>query len=364
MAMNKKRIRVLVVDDSAFMRVAIRKMMEEDPTIEVVDVARNGQEALEKIRALKPDLVTMDIEMPVMTGLEALEQIMKEMPLPVIMISSLTEEGAQATFRALELGAVDFIPKGGKSYVNLDIIQIGEQMRQKVKAIVTRDRLKRLTGRPVDLQATPVRRSAPEAPRVLAPSVAKRQAQLVTVGISTGGPLALNYMLPQLPGSFGSSLLIVQHMPPAFTGPFAARLDSLCQIRVKEAEDGDSLEPGWAYVAKGGYHMVLRKEGGGRYRIALTPEPSDKLFIPSVDVMKLSVAEQYAGSILGVIMTGMGNDGQEGMRRIKARQGITLAQDEASCVVYGMPKVCVDEGIIDHVVPLDGLASKINEFAG
>ncbi|MCK5147498.1 chemotaxis response regulator protein-glutamate methylesterase [bacterium] len=356
-------IRVIVVDDSAFMRVAIRKMIEEDSEIEVVDVARNGQEALEKIRQHRPDLVTMDIEMPVMTGLEALEQIMKEMPTPVIMISALTEEGAQATFRALELGAVDFIPKGGKSYINLDIVKISEQLRQKVRAIVTRNRLKKLTGKSI-VRAAGVKSANNTTPVVLGPSGRRRRAQLVTLGISTGGPLALNHMLPQLPESFSSSILIVQHMPPAFTGPFAKRLNGLCQINVKEVEDGDIVEPGWAYVSKGGYHSILKNDGGGRYRIMLSPEPADKLFIPSVDVMKLSVSENYSGSILGVIMTGMGNDGLEGMKKIKAQRGITMAQDESSCVVYGMPKVCVDEGIIDHVVPLDQLAVKINEFAG
>lgn len=363
MPMNKKRIRVLVVDDSAFMRVAIRRMIEEDPEIEVVDVARNGQDGLEKIRRLKPDLVTMDIEMPIMTGLEALEQIMKEMPLPVIMISSLTEEGAQATFKALDLGAVDFIPKGGKSYINLDIVKIGEQLRQKIRAIVSRNRLLRLTGKPVVRRLRETRPMAPLA-EVLAPSKKRRQAQLVTVGISTGGPLALNHMLPQLPESFSSSILVVQHMPPAFTGPFAKRLNTICRVNVKEAEHGDMVEPGWVYVAKGGYHMTIKSDGGGRYRLALSPEPVDKLFIPSVDVMKLSVTQTYAGSLLGVIMTGMGSDGLLGMRAIKEKRGITLAQDESSCVVYGMPKVCVDDGIIDHVVPLDNIAAKINEFAG
>jgi len=363
MVMTKKSIRVLVVDDSAFMRVAIRKMMEEDPGIEVVDVARNGQEALEKIRLLKPDLVTMDIEMPVMTGLEALEQIMKEMPLPVIMISSLTEEGAQATFKALELGAVDFIPKGGKSYINLDIVKISEQLRQKVRAIVSRNRLQRLAGKPVVKRLRATRPMAPP-PTVLEASRKKRQANLVTIGISTGGPLALNHMLPQLPADFSSSIMVVQHMPPAFTGPFAHRLNSICRVNVKEAEHGDIVQPGWVYVAKGGYHMVMKRDGGGRYRIELSPNPTDKLFIPSVDVMKLSVTEAYAGSVLGVIMTGMGSDGLLGMREIKQKRGITLAQDESSCVVYGMPKVCVDDGIIDHVVPLDLLAKKINDYAG
>jgi two-component system chemotaxis response regulator CheB len=288
---------------------------------------------------------------------------MKEMPLPVIMISSLTEEGAQATFKALELGAVDFIPKGGKSYINLDITKISEQLRQKVRAIVSRNRLERLSGSTKILRPQLISKTQAPA-ETLPPSKGRRQAQLVTIGISTGGPLALNKMLPMLPASFSSSILVVQHMPPAFTGPFADRLNTLCQVNVKEVEHGDILQPGSVYIAKGGHHLIMKSDGGGRYRMELTPNPADKLFIPSVDVMKLSVTGCYTGSILGVIMTGMGNDGLEGMRKIKAQGGITVAQDEESCVVYGMPKVCVEEGIIDHVVPLDNLARTINTMAG
>lgn len=363
MRANGREIRVLVVDDSAFMRIAIKKMMEEDRIITVIDTARNGAEALEKIRTLKPDLVTMDIEMPVMDGLTALKRIMKENPLPVVMISSLTEAGAEATFKALELGAVDFIPKGGKSYVNLDIIKIGEQLRAKVRAIVARSRLNRLSGYAAG--SSPVSFQGPgfAAVPVSGEVSRKKHCDLVTIGISTGGPLALNNMLPRLPEDFSSSILIVQHMPPAFTGPFARRLDGKSRIPVKECVDGEIIEKGCAYVAPGGFHLKVRKSGGS-LRVHLDSVPVDKLFIPSVDVMKLSVAEHYRGRILGVIMTGMGNDGLQGMKRIKAGGGMTLAQDEASCVVYGMPKACVEEGIVDKVVPLEQLAGEITALAG
>ena len=225
---KQSHISVLVVDDSAFMRVAIKKMLEEDSRIEVVGVARNGEEGIEKIRRLKPDLVTMDIEMPVMDGLTALEKIMEEMPLPVIMISALTEEGADETFKALDLGAVDFIPKGGKSYVNLNITKIAEQLRLKAKAIVQRNRLKRITGI-TKKTVLPDSKVEPDEIKI------RKRCDLVTIGISTGGPFALGKMLPRLPESFKSSILVVQHMPPAFTAAFAQRLDSISSISVKEA---------------------------------------------------------------------------------------------------------------------------------
>lgn len=358
------KIRVLVVDDSAFMRVALRKMMETDSRIEVVGVARNGEEALEKVRTECPDLVTLDIEMPVMDGLTALKRIMKEMPLPVIMVSALTEEGAEATFKALELGAVDFIPKGGKSYVNLDIVKIGEQLRQKVRAIVSRNRLKRLTefsllyGAKEEVQKRKSIRDRSKYKEV------KKKCHVVAIGTSTGGPLALNRMLPQIPSHFSASIFIVQHMPPMFTGPFAKRLDTLCQISVKEAVEGDVPEPGCAYIAPGGIHMKVRKENVNKTRISLDTEPSELLFVPSVDVMMLSVAKNFGNSVLGVIMTGMGSDGSKGMTLIKEKGGTTLAQDENTCVVYGMPKACVEKGIIDSVVTLDCLADEIAHLAG
>jgi two-component system chemotaxis response regulator CheB len=351
------KIRVLVVDDSAFMRVALRKMMETDPEIQVIEAARNGEEALAKIKELRPDVVTMDVEMPVMDGLTALGRVMAETPTPVIMISALTEEGADATFKALELGAVDFIPKGGKSYVNLDIVKVSEQLRQKIRAIVSRNRTRRILPAPI-----PPKPVSPVVRFNTAPQT--RPCQLVALGTSTGGPMALTQLLPQIPKEFSKSILMVQHMPPMFTGPFAKRLNSLSQISVKEAENGEIVEPGRAYLAPGGIHMKVQRERMNQLRIVLDPEPSEKLFIPSVDVMMLSVAEAFQGNILGVIMTGMGSDGFKGMTAIKNKRGVTVAQDEESCVVYGMPRVCVEAGIVDHVLPLDQLARSITQLTG
>lgn len=357
---SDKKIRVLVVDDSAFMRVALKKMMEADPHIQVIDVARNGQEAIEKIGKLKPDIVTMDIEMPIMNGLEALKYIMAEMPLPVIMISALTEEGADATFQALDIGAVDFIPKGGKSYVNLDIVKVGEQLRQKIHAIVARDRFKRLKKFSVSPQKPVAIKPIP--PRSIVTPHRPKKCSIVTLGTSTGGPLALNQILPEIPPGIRAPILIVQHMPPTFTGPFAARLNNLCQLPVKEAEHGDLAEPGCIYIAPGGIHMKAVMEGISKIRIKLDPDPADLLFVPSVDQMMLSIANNLKMDILGVIMTGMGSDGLLGMRLIHEKGGVTVAQNEESCVVYGMPKVCVDENLIDHVVDLAQIPKEIVHY--
>lgn len=363
MTSNDDKIRVLVVDDSAFMRVALRKMMEKDQRIKVIDVAPNGKEAIEKIGQLKPDIVTMDIEMPIMDGLTALEKIMKEMPLPVIMISALTEEGADATFKALDLGAVDFIPKGGKSYVNLDIVKVSEQLRQKIHAIVMQQRLTKRFSHGIRPSQTIV---AKKIVTETSPVKTRRsgKCQLVTIGTSTGGPMALGKLLPQLPEDFHSSILIVQHMPPTFTGQFAQRLNSLSKLNVKEAENGDVIEPGKVYLAPGGIHMKVKRESLSTNRIVLDPNPSELLFVPSVDVMMSSVADEIQMNKLGVIMTGMGSDGLLGMSDLKKKGSVTIAQDEASCVVYGMPRVCVERGIIDHVHSLDKLADEINYWAG
>ena len=356
MSNSDKKIRVLIVDDSAFMRVAITKMMEKEPRIDVIDTARNGAEGLEKIKRLKPDLVTMDIEMPVMDGLKALGIIMKEMPLPVIMISSLTEEGADATFTALELGAVDYIPKAGKSSIDLDIQKIAEQLRLKVISLGSR---RPIFSRPQLPKVSPIVKPLTAEPRISRP----QQCQVVALGISTGGPLALQSMLPDIPANISAGILIVQHMPPTFTGPFAKRLDGLSQIHVKEAEDYDLIEPGCAYVARGGIHMKLKSERNGlSLRVNLDPQPDDLLFIPSVDTMMLSLVENYKGNVLGVIMTGMGSDGLKGMTRIREKGGVTIAQDKESSVIYGMPKACVDNGIIDHVLPLGEIAGQIAHY--
>lgn len=342
-------IRVLVVDDSAFMRKAICMMLESDPEIRVVDTARDGEEAIEKVRLYRPDIVTLDIEMPRMDGLTALRTIMEEMPLPVIMISALTTEGAQATLDALELGAVDFIPKH-LPFISLDIIKIKEDLLRKVKGIPKRKSL---------IRARLKARSLPPGPVTLA-SMGPRQArfQVVAVGTSTGGPPALQAIIPRIPADFPIGILIVQHMPPTFTRSLAERLNSLSQIEVKEAEEGDQVGRGMALVAPGGKHMTVRLRRG-TVRVCLSDWPADTLHKPSVDVMMLSVARVYGGAAVGVILTGMGQDGVQGLKEIKRRGGYIFAEDEESCVVFGMPKAAIDEGVVDKVVPLESIAQEI-----
>ncbi|HDH99898.1 MAG: chemotaxis response regulator protein-glutamate methylesterase [Candidatus Latescibacterota bacterium] len=330
------RVRVLVVDDSAFMRRAISTVLESDPEIEVVGTAGDGLEALEKVKSLDPDLVTLDIEMPRMDGLTVLKHIMKEHPLPVLMVSSLTTEGADATLTALELGAVDFIPKDLS--ISLDIVRIRHTLLEKVKAIAKRG----------------LRRRAPTEPKILTPPP-KRKFEVVAIGVSTGGPMSLQKVLTKLPADLPAGVLVVQHMPPKFTKSLAERLDRLSTFEVREAVDGDEVTPGRVLLAPGGRHLRVRRKG----EVEVGEEPFDALYKPSVDELMASVAEHYGPWGIGIIMTGMGHDGRNGIRLLKRKGGYIIAQDEASCVVYGMPRAIVEEGLADAILPLDEIPGHI-----
>lgn len=365
----QNKIRVLVVDDSAFMRKAISIMIGDDPDIEVIGTANNGEEGLAKVLELAPDLVTMDIEMPRMDGLTALRRIMKEKPTPVMMVSSLTSDGAQATLDALELGAVDFIPKQ-LSYVSLDIVKIKQELIAKIKYINSRKRLLMsqarnrgvFTGDARPVGAEPKARPMPA--KVAMPvrtGIAKKHIRIVAIGTSTGGPPALQAVIPSLPKEFPVPVLVVQHMPPTFTKSLANRLNGLSHLEVKEAENGDRIERGMVYIAPGNKHMTVRKDSGSHY-IKLSDEPADTLYKPSVDIMMNSVEDFYRGSTLGVIMTGMGSDGINALKRIKSEGGVIIAQNEESCVVYGMPRAAVDAGIADKITPVERIAHDIVSY--
>ncbi|KAF5040037.1 Chemotaxis response regulator protein-glutamate methylesterase of group 1 operon [anaerobic digester metagenome] len=356
-------IKVVVVDDSAFMRKALAAMLGKDPEIEVVATARDGEEGLEMIRRHQPDVVTMDIEMPRMDGLTALRHVMMEMPRPVLMVSSLTTEGAEATLKAMELGAVDFIPKQ-LSKVSLDIVKIEDELRAKVKTIARR-RMSHLARAPLAGRSRP----APSAAAGGVPAAGERPARparpsgaqcrdLVAIGVSTGGPPAVQKMLSALPQDFPAGILIAQHMPAAFTGPFAKRLDGVCRITVKEAEDGERLQHGVAYVAPGGRHLRIDQKVS-RIDVRVVDEPREALYKPSASVLFDAVAAGVGRRALGVVLTGMGSDGLEGMRALKAKGGRALAQSDSTCVVYGMPKAIVDAGLADEIVDIDDMGEAI-----
>ncbi len=356
-----RRINIVVIDDSAFMRKSITLMLESDPEIKVVATARDGREGIEMIRRHKPDLVTLDVEMPGMDGIEALKIIMGEMPLPVLMVSSLTTDGADATLEALDLGAVDFISKD-LSHVSINIVKIRDELIAKIKGIVrspgirTRYRAKS----PVSISSTTSLGQRLERAKLTETSASHRA---VVVGISTGGPHALLRMLPQLPSTFPLGVAVVQHMPPHFTKSLAERLNGVCNLKVKEAENGDELKGGTILVAPGGKQMMF-SNNSGTITTVISDEPQSNLYRPSADVMMSSAARVIQDPIVGLIMTGMGKDGLEGLRMIKNKGGYVVAQDEESCVVYGMPKAAVDEGIVDAVVPLDAIAGTLVKLTG
>lgn len=398
-------IRVLVVDDSAFMRNAISSYLTQDAGIEVVGTARDGVDCLEKVKQLQPDVITLDLEMPRMDGLETLKQLMSTTPLPVIMISSLTEFGAEATLKAMEAGAMDFIPKNMAN----DKDAFGDEIRRKVKLLARRKafiRLKysaqRQSRKPSPPPTTPpaATSAAPRSSRLSSPtppspprsgssisrpagttalhggSPASGQGaapartvptgtarcrgarDIIVIGVSTGGPPVVQKILSALPANLPACILVAQHMPASFTGPFAKRLDGVCALSVTEAVNGDKLVNGHAYICPGGRHIGIQMRGP-LAEVLVTDEPKSALYKPTVNLLMETAGKCMGRRVLGVMLTGMGSDGVDGARVLKEKGGWLIAQSEATCVVYGMPKAVVDAGLADQVVDADDIAEQI-----
>jgi len=349
----ERETRVLVVDDSAFMRYVISKELSADPTIKVVGMARDGVDAMQKIELLQPDVVTMDLEMPRMDGLTALERIMAEMPVPVILLSSLTQEGAAVTIRGLELGAVDFVPK--PSAVEASVAEeVWRQLITKVKGAGALDR--RRLGARLRVQATLRRVEQPPKPQPVQRAGARAE-RVVVIGTSTGGPRALFEVVPRLPGELQAAVLLVQHMPPGFTRSLAARLNDVSRLSVREAAEGDLVQNGVALLAPGDYHMVVRRGG----RVALERTPPVHGVRPAVDITMEAAASVYGPACVGVVLTGMGVDGTSGALAIRRAGGVVMAEDESTCVVYGMPRSVYEAGAASRVVRLEAMADAIVE---
>ncbi len=368
-----KNLRVLVVDDTIVYRKAISDIIEEIPGVELAGVAHNGKIALAKIATLKPDILTLDIEMPQMNGIEVLEEIHKsKLGIGAIMVSTLTAEGSDMTMRALELGAFDFILKPqsknqteGKKEIRAALEPILKAFARSRFSSSLLQRTGRIVptgipaGKPTALRSLTVANAPGSAP-VRPAAVRRGKSEIVTIGISTGGPNALNQMLPKLPGNLGVPVLIVQHMPPVFTKSLAASLDKKCQMRVKEAENGENLLPDVVYIAPGGKQMKLVAGTDGLNRkIKITDDPPENSCRPSVDYLFRSIGDYYVGRTTAVIMTGMGSDGTKGLGILKDKGAYIIGQDEASCIVYGMPKAPAELGYLDIVAPLGKIAEEI-----
>jgi two-component system chemotaxis response regulator CheB len=336
-------VSVFIVEDSAFMRLVLKRIIESDPAFRVVGVAADGEAALGQIHVRKPDVVTLDVEMPGWDGLTTLKRIMAESPRPVIMVSAYTPEGAESSLEALEAGAFDCIPKpASREPRALDSFQA--ELLANIKA--ARENFQQLQRHcPMLDQGTG---------RVHGGTFKSVAPRVIAIGCSTGGPKALQTMLPMLPSTLPVPILIVQHMPLGFTAPFAERLNRLCQLRVREGQQGDRLEEGTVYIAPAGHHM--RVCGANSVpMLQLSPPEPDALHVPSVDVMMKSVAAEFRATALGIILTGMGQDGLLGMTAIAREGGLTLGQDEASCAVYGMPRSCAEAGMLRKIAPLTAI---------
>ncbi|AIG05474.1 chemotaxis protein CheB [Pseudomonas fluorescens] len=365
-------VKVLVVDDSGFFRRRVSEILSADSNIQVVGTATNGKEAIDQALALKPDVITMDYEMPMMDGITAVRHIMQRCPTPVLMFSSLTHEGARVTLDALDAGAVDFLPKNFED-ISRNPEKVKQMLCEKVHSISRSNRSSfRAPAAPAPVAApapassfgrpAPVARPAVAPVRTVAPAPAspapKRKAyKLVAIGTSTGGPVALQRVLTQLPANFPAPIVLIQHMPAAFTKAFAERLDKLCRISVKEAEDGDILRPGLALLAPGGKQMMV----DGRGAVKILPGDERLNYKPCVDITFGSAAKSYGDKVLAVVLTGMGADGREGARLLKQGGSSIWAQDEASCVIYGMPMAIVKADLADAVYSLDDIGKHLVE---
>lgn len=347
-------ISVLVVDDSTFMRNTITALLEQDSDIKIVGTARNGQEALQKAEELDPDVMTLDVDLPKLDGLGVLQQLMKKTPLPVLMVSSLTQSGAESTLKALEYGALDFIPKN----MSTDRDTFAAELQKKVRAIARRKTIIKLKYRRINQIQVPVPRPQPSQPADYAQTPCTGPRDLVVIGVSTGGPPVVQKILSALPEDLPACILIAQHMPAAFTNPFAKRLDSVCKIGVTEAKDGDKFKTGHAYVCPGGKHIGIRMRGP-LPEIFVAEEPRDALYKPSANVLFETAGKAMARRTLGLILTGMGSDGCEGSKVLREKGGCLIAQNEASCVVYGMPKAVVDNKLANLILDVDDIANAI-----
>lgn len=373
-------VKVLVVDDSGFFRRRVSEILSADSSIQVVGTATNGREAIDQALALKPDVITMDYEMPMMDGITAVRNIMQRCPTPVLMFSSLTHEGARVTLDALDAGAVDFLPKNFED-ISRNPEKVKQLLCEKVHSIARSNRrFSSAVATPAPAvtsptpapsrSTTPVRTPAPAAPARTAPAAGgassassnspapRRKAyKLVAIGTSTGGPVALQRVLTQLPANFPAPIVLIQHMPAAFTKAFAERLDKLCRIQVKEAEDGDILRPGLALLAPGGKQMMV----DGRGAVKILPGDERLNYKPCVDITFGSAAKSFNDKVLAVVLTGMGADGREGARLLKQNGSQVWAQDEASCVIYGMPMAVVKADLADAVYSLDDIGRHLAE---
>ncbi|MGC4009862.1 MAG: chemotaxis response regulator protein-glutamate methylesterase [Pseudomonas sp.] len=370
-------VKVLVVDDSGFFRRRVSEILSADPQIQVVGTATNGREAIDQALALKPDVITMDYEMPLMDGITAVRTIMQRCPTPVLMFSSLTHEGARVTLDALDAGAVDYLPKNFED-ISRNPDKVRQLLCEKVHTIAKSNRrfaaYSSYSSNPAAPVSTPAAGSArptasastggshaPAAPAAATSAAPKRKPyRLVAIGTSTGGPVALQRVLTQLPANFPAPLVLIQHMPAAFTKAFAERLDKLCKITVKEAEDGDILRPGVALLAPGGKQMMVDARGA----IRILPGDERLNYKPCVDVTFGSASKAYGDKVLAVVLTGMGADGREGARMLKQGGAQVWAQDEASCVIYGMPMAIAKAGLADAVYSLDDIGRHLTEACG
>ncbi len=375
------KVRVLIVDDSAFMRSVLTRLISASDDFEIVGTGVNGQEAVDKVKELKPDVVTLDIEMPVKTGIEALSEIVSsDNPVPCVMISSLTEEGAQATLEALELGAVDFIPKA-LGDASRNILRQAGIIQEKLKAAVSvRKRHMRpttpvrapsaATSQAPASPATPARPEAKAAPRLTTETptpVQKRLStktgrpkspKIIVVGSSTGGPKALQEFIPFLPANLSVPVVVAQHMPANFTGPMANRLNAKSGLNVQEAQHGDVLKPGNVYIAQGGKHLrVVQKSG--QYILSIDEDNGESHYMPSVSVLAKSVSDVLGGDAIAVMLTGMGTDGADGFTELKGKGAYIIAQDEQTSVVYGMPKAVAEACKVNEILPLNEIAQAV-----
>jgi two-component system, chemotaxis family, protein-glutamate methylesterase/glutaminase len=347
-----KAIRVLVVDDSALMRKLIPKILESEGSIEVVGTAMDGEFALKKIEELKPDVVTLDLEMPRLDGIETLRAITRSHHVPVIVVSTHTKAGAYSTFKALALGALDFVAKP-KDAAAGHLETIAGELAEKIK-LASRVGVVKTRAPLVEVKQSAGKKRArpPQAPN-----------KIIAIGVSTGGPAALQFMLSQIPADFPAAILVVQHMPEGFTEMFAKRLDELSLVEVQEAKSGDLLLAGRVLVCPGNRHMMVRRMARGDM-VVLADSPQVNGHRPSVDVLFYSVAQEFGNAAIGVIMTGMGEDGADGLGAIKAAGGMTIAQSEETCVVGGMPRAAISKGFVNRVIPLDALAHALLHHCG